>query len=89
MRPRPWCWTGNGVVWYPLNGVNPLMQKGEEQVLFLQWNPDTSSYVLVGGPQARFRVTNSIVYPLKSVFAKDYEGKAEQHLLDDIDVAQH
>ncbi|HKU49743.1 MAG TPA: hypothetical protein VJP79_07315 [Nitrososphaera sp.] len=46
-----------------------LMKQGERYVLFLTFNQVTSSYVPVGGPQGRFKVSSDgLVYSLDSIY---------------------
>ena len=44
------------------------MQAGERYILFLTFNPITSSYVPVGGPQGRFFISDDHVYSLDSKY---------------------
>lgn len=46
---------------------DPLMNVGDEVVLYLVMNPSISSYVIKGGPQGRFLVVDSELYNIAEI----------------------
>jgi hypothetical protein len=45
----------------------PLMEVGDEVVLFLTYNPTAKSYVIMGGPQGRYQIQNGKLYHLSEL----------------------
>lgn len=60
---------------------DPLLQVGQEDILFLHHDPATNTYYVIGGPQGRFVVINGLVSSLARAYPK-------QHIQDSVDINQ-